>query len=62
MMIHLKPCFNIIVVSGFTMVVGFLLILFPLIKNQLLGYYLNRMEINNTSLILYDTTYQNFSF
>jgi len=42
MMTQLRPCFVIMMISGLTMAAGFVMIIYPLIKNQLVCY-INRI-------------------
>lgn len=44
MMMQLRPYFIIFFISGFTMITGFFLILYPLLKNQTICYFTNLIK------------------
>jgi nitric oxide reductase subunit B len=53
MMLQLRPCFIFFFISGFTMITGFLFILYPLLKNQAICYFrkiIQKRKLNQEQL------------
>ncbi|HQW43705.1 MAG: cbb3-type cytochrome c oxidase subunit I [Chitinophagaceae bacterium] len=53
MMLQLRPCFIIFFISGFSMITGFLFILYPLLKNQAVCYFrkiIQKRKLNQEQL------------